>query len=113
MAAKKLYEAGLFRDAVNRGYYAMFYSGMALLASKALGTSKHSGLVSMFGQHFVKTGIFSSEAGRHLRQAFELRQECDYESFVEPTSEQAQEIIAKADQFLAEPDRVWDLLKQA
>jgi uncharacterized protein (UPF0332 family) len=105
-AAKKLQEAGLFRDSVNRGYYAMFYAGMALLASKALGTSKHSGLISMFGQHFVKTGMFSADAGRHLRQAFELRQECDYESFVEPTNDQAKEIISNAADFVAETGRV-------
>lgn len=91
----------------------MFYTGMALLASKALGTSKHSGVISMFGQHFVKTGIFSSEAGRHLRQAFELRQECDYESFVEPTSDQAQEIISKAGEFISEAERVWVSIKSS
>lgn len=106
-AARKLSESGYYRDAVNRGYYAMFYAGLALLAARTLGTSKHTGVLSLFGQEFIKTGLFSPDAGRHLRQAFELRQECDYEDFIEPTNEQAQEIISNARDFLEEARSVW------
>ncbi len=111
-AAVELLDADHYRDAVNRGYYAMFYAGLALLATRALGTSKHSGLLSLFGRHFVKTGMFSAQAGRYLRQAFELRQECDYQDFVEPTREQADEIVAHAKEFLVEADRVWAVIKE-
>ena len=111
-AARQLLGSAHYRDAVNRGYYAMFYAGIALLASRNLGTSKHSGVISMFGRHFVKTGVFSPESGRHLRQAFELRQECDYADFVEPTLEQAEEIISHAGSFLLEAGRVWMELKK-
>ena len=110
-AARDMLAAGHHRDAINRGYYAMFYAGLALLASRAIGTSKHTGVVSLFGQEFVKTGLFSPSAGRHLRQAFELRQECDYEDFVHPTREQAEEIVAHAREFLDEAQRVWTALR--
>ena len=106
-AARKLLESGYYRDAVNRGYYAMFYAGLALLAARAIGTSKHTGVLSLFGQEFVKTGLFSPDAGRHLRQAFELRQECDYEDFFDPTNEQARAIISNAGEFLEEARSVW------
>lgn len=106
-AGRKLLESGYYRDAINRGYYAMFYAGLALLASRALGTSKHTGMLSLFGQEFVKTGLFSANVGRHLRQAFELRQECDYEDFVDPTREQAEEIIENAGKFLEETNALW------
>ncbi|HEC30894.1 MAG: hypothetical protein DRG59_05990 [Deltaproteobacteria bacterium] len=36
-AAKLLYENNLFRASINRSYYAMFYSVLALLASKQIG----------------------------------------------------------------------------
>lgn len=99
-AARDLSGAGHYRDAVNRAYYAMFYCGLALLTSKGLGASKHSGVLSLFNRYFVKTGEFPLEYGRYLREAFELRQGCDYREFVRVSLEQVQEIISKADKFL-------------
>lgn len=98
--ARELFASGHSRDAVNRAYYAMFYCGLALLASKGLGASKHSGVLSLFSRHFIKTGEFPVEYGRYLREAFELRQGADYREFVEITSDQVQETLAKAEAFL-------------
>lgn len=99
-AARELVAAGHYRDAVNRAYYAMFYCGLALLASKGLGASKHSGVLSLFNRYFVRTGEFPLEDGRHLQEAFELRQRSDYREFVQITPEQAQEAMAQAEAFL-------------
>jgi len=100
--AKKLQTEGYHRDAVNRAYYAMFYCGLGLLASRELGSSKHSGVLSLFSLHFVKTGIFSKESGRYLREAFELRQRCDYREFVEIQPEQVNEVVQHAEKFIHE-----------
>lgn len=99
-AARQLRATGHYRDAVNRAYYAMFYCGLALLASKGLGASKHSGVLGLFNRYFVKTGEFSVEDGRHLQEAFELKQGSDYREFVQITSEQVQETVTKAEAFL-------------
>ncbi len=99
-AARELSAAGHYRDAVNRAYYAMFYCALALLASKGLGASKHSGVLSLFNRYFIKTGEFPLEESRHLQEAFELRQSSDYREFVQITREQAEETIAKAEAFL-------------
>lgn len=99
-AAQQLFAAGHHRDAVNRAYYVMFYCGLALLASKGLGASKHSGVLSLFNRYFVKTGEFPVEDGRHLQEAFELRQGGDYREFIQITPNQAQETIQKARTFL-------------
>ena len=101
-AAKKLQAEGYYRDAVNRAYYAMFYCGLGLLATRELGSSKHSGVLSQFSLHFVKTGLFSKESGRYLREAFELRQRCDYREFVEIQQEQVNEVIQHAEKFMHE-----------
>lgn len=98
--ARTLSAAGHYRDTVNRAYYAMFYCGLALLASKGLGTSKHSGVLSLFNRYFVKTGEFSLADGRRLQEAFELRQRSDYHEFIQITLEQAQEAVARAEAFL-------------
>lgn len=109
-AARDLFRSGRQRDAVNRAYYAMFYASLGLLASRMFGTSRHSGVLSLFGEHFVKTGAFSPEAGRHLRQAFEIRQKCDYQPFVVPHTSQVAEIIESAASFLDEAQKVWATL---
>jgi len=108
-AAKQLAEAGHCRDAANRAYYAMFYCGLALLAARGLGASKHSGVLSLFSHHFVKTGDFSVECGRHLREAFELRQACDYREFLEITRDQADEVVTNAEAFIRE---AWQTLSR-
>jgi uncharacterized protein (UPF0332 family) len=66
------------RGAMNRAYYAMFYAVLALLATKGLGSSKHSGAISLFDREFVKQGAFPKELSRSLHLAFDHRQQADY-----------------------------------
>ncbi len=77
-AAEHLCASGFPDFAVGRAYYAMFYAAEALLLSQDLSFSKHSAVVSAFGQHFVKTGILDSSLHRHLLEAFDLRNLGDY-----------------------------------
>lgn len=112
-AARDLLDSGHLRDSINRSYYAMFYAGLALLASRMLGSSKHAGVLSLFGQHFVKTGEFPATSGKYLREAFDLRQKCDYREFFEPDERQARELVAHADEFITAARRVWAHLQDA
>lgn len=73
-----LFKALLWRGAVNRAYYSMFYATLALLATRRLGTSKHSSVLALFDREFVKAGLLPKELSRVLHQAFDLRQEQDY-----------------------------------
>lgn len=67
--------------AVNRLYYACFYAVSALLYSHGLSSAKHSGVRSLFGYHFVKTGLVSKMMGAFYNDLYENRQESDYEDF--------------------------------
>jgi len=69
--------------AVNRMYYAIFYEVTALLLTKGLSSSKHSGVRSLFNKEFVKPGIISEEYGDFYNRMFGFRQRGDYEDFVE------------------------------
>ncbi|MBW2065547.1 MAG: HEPN domain-containing protein, partial [Deltaproteobacteria bacterium] len=89
-AAKVLLENELFRASINRAYYAMFYSVLALLASRQMETSKHSGAISLFDKDYVKTGVFTKEFSRWLHEAFDLRQRADYTPTYSPSSEEAE-----------------------
>jgi hypothetical protein len=100
-AAMELLRSAHLRDAVNRGYYSMFYAALALLAIRSLGSSKHSGAMAMLNKHFVNTGIFPIDEARNLRRAFELRQKCDYREFAVPEQAQVQEVLRDAERFLA------------
>ena len=40
--------------AANRIYYACFYAVVALLLTRNLSSSKHSGIMALFNNHFVK-----------------------------------------------------------
>lgn len=85
---------------VNRAYYAMFYAALALLATIDQQTSKHSGVLALFDQHFIKTQILPKEMGKFLHKAFDTRQTGDYEEEAEITEEQAAEVLGFAVQFL-------------
>ena len=69
--------------AVNRMYNAIFYEVIALLLTKGLSSSKHSGVRSLFNKEFVKPGIISEEYGDFYNRMFGFRQRGDYEDFVE------------------------------
>lgn len=86
--------------ATSRAYYAMLYAATALLASKGISQSKHSGVHSAFGQYFVKPGLVESQYSRMLVNAFNVRLDSDYE--VEPSIERplAEDILRDARQFV-------------
>lgn len=89
------------RGTVNRAYYAMFYALLALLATRQLGTSKHSGAISLFDREFVKPGLLPRDLSRSLRLGFNLRQAHDYGEMVEIDRPTAEQSLANAREFVA------------
>lgn len=85
---------------INRAYYAMFYSVLALLITIGKGPSKHSGAISLFDQYFVKSGQLSKSMSKALHKAFDLRQIGDYRELLELDQEQAGEVLHSADRFV-------------
>lgn len=69
-------------SAINRIYYGMFYSLLALAHKFNFETSKHQQLIGWFNKEFIRTGLIEKEFGRILRDAFENRTSGDYDSFV-------------------------------
>ena len=57
-AAEILLKAEYLRDAINRAYYAIFYTAEALLNEKELRYSKHGTVHGAFAQHYIKTKLF-------------------------------------------------------
>jgi len=111
-AAGVLLEQGLFKDSISRSYYAMFSAARALLATKKLDSRKHSGIISLFNQHFVKTGLIARDCGRMLLAAREARERGDYEDFLEVSQEEATSQLAESTRFIAEVERALTMSSQ-
>jgi len=99
-SSKMLLEIGDYESSVSRAYYAMFYSIEAVLLTRNLSFSSHKGVISSFGEHFIKTGIFPREMGRELNRAFEKRQLGDYEYTFVISQDEAEEILEKSKLFV-------------
>lgn len=85
---------------VNCSYYAMFYAALALLVTIDRHSSKHTGVISLFDQEFVRQNRVPKELGKMLHQAFEARQEGDYKDFSKIDRGVAKEIPKSADEFV-------------
>lgn len=87
--------------AVNRAYYATFYAANALLSTKGLERSKHSGVIAAFRQHFIKTGLIEAEYSDIYGAVMEDRAEGDYNLEFDTDADQAEQDMARAQRFLA------------
>jgi uncharacterized protein (UPF0332 family) len=94
-----------YDSCASRCYYAMFFSAEALLLTENIRTSSHRGLITLFGEHFVKTEIFSEEFGRALRTAFGMRQKGDYATEILVTKEEAENVLKMAKKFVEEAEK--------
>ena len=104
--ARVLVEHGRLDSAVNRIYYAVFYIVSALLLTRRLSSSKHSGVKSMFIQNFVKTKAVSMEDGGFYSSIFEFRQKADYADYVKFDLETVQQWIKQAESFISHIDEL-------
>ncbi|HUU41596.1 MAG TPA: HEPN domain-containing protein [Desulfatiglandales bacterium] len=98
--AKELLKLNRHRAAVNRAYYAIFSTTNAVLLSKQIERSKHSGVEAAFIQNFIKTGIFRIEFGKMFNYIRKKREECDYSSRIEIDRETAEKIVEDAEKFI-------------
>jgi len=88
------------RSIINRAYYSMFYSILALLIYEPFSSSKHSGVISYFNRNFIKVGIFSKRLGRGVNKAFDLRQRGDYREQVNLTTEEVEPFLDLSREFI-------------
>ncbi len=99
-SSKLLLDAGLYKDSVGRSYYAVFSSIRAVLALKQVDFSKHAGVIAYFQKEFIKTGIFDKKYSKYIQQAFQIRNNCDYDDFFVVSKQDAEEQYKKATEIL-------------
>ena len=80
-AAKISYENGLFKDSINRSYYASFYAIKAVLALEGIDFKRHKDAIGYFNKSYVATDKFSRVLGRKIGMLKQLREKSDYDDF--------------------------------
>lgn len=82
---------GLYKDSINRSYYAAFYSIKAVLALGTIDFKRHKDVIAYFNKEYVATGIFERELGRRLGTLKQLREKSDYDDFYIASKDKAEE----------------------
>ena len=100
-AAKQLAEGRYYDFAASRAYYAAFYAATAVLLQDGLELSKHSAVIALIHQRFVKLGKLEKEQGKALNWLFELRSVGDYGGAAHVSRFEVEEAIEAAEKFLA------------
>jgi len=98
--AEKAFNIEDYDSCVSRCYYAMFFMAEAALLTKNLSASSHKGVISLFGEHFIKTGIFDRGLGRALSDAYDKRLIGDYGIGFTVTEDEAKEMLETAKNFV-------------
>jgi uncharacterized protein (UPF0332 family) len=99
-ASRLLLEAGDYKSAANRSYYAVFYAIRAVLALDGKDYKKHSAVLSAFRKEYIKTGMFNVEYSNIISGLFEIRTDSDYDDFYIISKEEIDEQVFNAEKFL-------------
>jgi len=100
--AQTLLASSFAYGVASRAYYAVFHGTRALLFSIGVEPRSHRAAMSLLGEHFVKTGLLSPAMARTAARMQRDREDADYMTEAVFTLEQARELIAAAQGFLAE-----------
>ncbi|KWT92948.1 HEPN domain-containing protein [Candidatus Magnetominusculus xianensis] len=73
---------------------------LALLQTKQMGTSKHSGAIALFDKEFIKTNVFDKSMSKILHRVFELRQKGDYVEYADILDEDVLELFPQVENFV-------------
>jgi uncharacterized protein (UPF0332 family) len=91
-----------FRSAVNRIYYGMFYSLLALGLAEGFETSKHAQLIGWFNKNFVYSGKINDRFGKIVTKAYNRRTKSDYDTFVTYEKDKVLQMFTEMKDFIGE-----------
>ena len=80
----------------NRLYYAIFHAVSALLINDGHSVNTHKGVVVLFGQHYIRTGIFDMADGKLYSQLQTMREKGDYNCTYQTSEDEVLPLIEPA-----------------
>lgn len=87
------------KTANNRAYYSIFHSMRAVLALDEVDFKKHSGVISYFREHYIKTEIFEKNCSDIISSAGLIRNKSDYDDFYVAVKSETQEQVENSKMF--------------
>lgn len=103
--AAHLFADSRYEAALNRIYYGMFYAVLALALKHEFKTSKHTQLLGWFNKEFIKTGLIDVKFNKIVKDAFEKRNEADYEIAPLPPAATIEQMLSDMRLFIDEMKR--------
>ncbi len=97
--AQVLLDQELWRGSISRAYYAVFHLAQAALLTKGIERSKHSSIISAFGEFLAKPGLIDRSFHKDLQFVFEQRQDADYDTLSNFDKELATDVFNRARKF--------------
>ena len=91
---------GHWDTVANRLYYALFHAVNALLINDGHIVNTHRGVISVFGNDYIRTGVFPSKAGRLYSDLQTLRNNSDYNCSFNATEEEIEPLIKPTQQLI-------------
>jgi len=98
--AKGVVELQYWETIANRLYYAAYNAVEAVLIAYGYVARSHDGVIHMFGQHFVKTGLVDVADGKLYHRLFTMRLTGDYDDTYGLTSEDVLPLIEPASELI-------------
>lgn len=99
-AAQVLCDANQWNSAVNRLYYACFYSASALLLNRHISAKTHSGVIGQFSEQIVRSGLVSVEDFRVYAKLLNWRSKGDYNDLYDFCREDVMPMMPKVRHFI-------------
>ncbi len=99
-SAEILLEAGEYKAANNRAYYAVFHAINAVHALDGKMYKRHKDAIANFNKIYIKTEIFPREIGRKIGEIEEIRHASDYDDFYIASKEETERQVSVAKEFL-------------
>ncbi|MCL2156752.1 MAG: HEPN domain-containing protein [Methanobrevibacter sp.] len=91
---------------VSESYYTIFYGAKALLSSINIHPKTHSGAMSEFSKHYIKTKHFNIKIGKYYFEFEKNRNKADYDILITFNKFKAENSIEKANTFLKECEKI-------
>lgn len=98
--AELLYKNKSLLAANNRAYYSIFHAIQAILSLERMDFKRHKDVIGYFNKNYISTEIFPKRLGRRIGQAFQIREDSDYDYKFIPQIEQTEYQVETAKELI-------------
>ena len=98
--ARLILDDGDIRQAISLAYFIYLDAARAALISKGIAPQSHAGTNSLFGLHFIKTGLLPKKFAAHFSRLEKDRLEATYTKLKQFTTEDAERALERAEELV-------------